>query len=354
MHLVAGAMAQPQRRRLAATAAHLTKSPRADGAAAAPPAPFVGNTEQGFGIRATAQPPVFDPLMQHAEAFQFYQEHRYVVVHALSAEEVREMNEIADTGWLLDYAHVPSELMVFYPLLDYPAVDKFIKLPSTMPLISQMLGGWENVRFQEFNWRYYPENYGAPSDGSPPPAGSFGMRFHPDASLPDRFARQPYGCPDYVSAFYYLTDTHPRSPSFCVVPKSTRFRTLEEARDGLGDDYQETPIYGPAGTAILVDTAIIHTRLDGDGKAGRRIMHHAYARGGWAQNDDGGWRAPSPVNNPNNLFPQRLVEHPDPEFRRFMCLWSATQCEWVASGYDEEYRNQRPTKGSPHPAQARR
>ena len=63
-----------------------------------------------------------------------------------------------------------------------------------------------------------------------------------------------------------------------------------------------------------------------------------------------GWRAPSPVNNPLNLFPQRRVEHPDPEMRRFFSLWSATMCEWVASGFDPAYRAHRPTKGSPNPA----
>ena len=102
-------------------------------------------------------------------------------------------------------------------------------------------------------------------------------------------------------------------------------------------------------------------------------MHHAYARGGWLQNDQvrphcarphgrrpltaptarfglQGWRAPSPVNNPLNLFPQRLVEHSDPEMRRFFSLWSASMCEWVAGGFDPAYRTHRPTKGSPNPA----
>jgi hypothetical protein len=194
-------------RRLAAVAAHVGAQPVLDPdviAAAATVQPtqgFIGNSQQGFGIRAQKPPPVFNPRTQHADAFEFWQENRYVVVQALSASEVREMNQIADHGWLRDYAHVPSETMVFYPLIDYPAVDKFINHANTMPLISEMLGGWEHVRFQEFNWRYYPENYGAPADGVPPP-GSFGMRFHPDASLPDRFWRQPYGPPDYVSAFY--------------------------------------------------------------------------------------------------------------------------------------------------------
>ena len=37
------------------------------------------------------------------------------------------------------YAHEQGELMVFYPLLDYPEVDKFCNHENTMPLISQML-----------------------------------------------------------------------------------------------------------------------------------------------------------------------------------------------------------------------
>ena len=197
-------MAQ-RRKRLGVVTAHVAPALSGINAvqpAAAAPQPFVGNGRQGFGIPAKRQPPVFNPRTQHAEAYRFWEENRYVVVQALSASEVREMNETADRGWLRDYAHLPPELMVFYPLLDYPAVDKFIKHAATMPLISQMLGGWEHVRFQEFNWRYYPESYGVPADGGPAPPGSHGMRFHPDASLPDRFSRQPYGPPDYVSAFY--------------------------------------------------------------------------------------------------------------------------------------------------------
>lgn len=118
----------------------------------------------------------------------------------------------------------------------------------------------------------------------------------------------------------------------------------------LGGAYREQPIYGRAGTCILVDTAIFHTRLDGDGRAGRRLMHHVYARGGWLQLGGGGrWRAPSPVNNPHNLFPERLAAHPDPEQRVMFSLWSASMCEWAAGGFDPAYRAARPTKGSPDP-----
>jgi hypothetical protein len=42
--------------------------------------------------------------------------------------------------------------------------------------------------------------------------GSHGMTYHPDANNPDRFTRQPYGPPDYVSAFFYLTDVNESTP----------------------------------------------------------------------------------------------------------------------------------------------
>jgi len=155
-----------QQARLQSIGAHLAP-PHPTAAAAAP---FVGNSAQGLGIRAAIQPPVFDPKTQHDEAFEFWQEHGFVVVAALSEQEVAEMNAAADEGWLKHYAHQENELMVFYPLMDYPAVDKFCNHENTMPLISQMLGGWEHTRFQEFNWRWYPDDYGAPSAEQVPQA----------------------------------------------------------------------------------------------------------------------------------------------------------------------------------------
>lgn len=108
-----------------------------------------------------------------------------------------------------------------------------------------------------------------------------------------------------------------------------------------------------AGTCIMIDSSLFHTRLDGDGSQGRRLMHHAFARGGWLRTESGGWREPTPPNNPHNLFPERLARHSDPEVRRLFCLWSPTMCEFAASGYDPLYRSSanRPTfKGSPDPA----
>ena len=60
--------------------------------------------------------------------------------------------------------------------------------------------------------------------------------------------------------------------AFSVVPDSHLCRTLTEVKEKLGQDYCEYRIEGKAGLCIIVDSATFHTRLDGDGEAGRRIM----------------------------------------------------------------------------------
>eukprot|EP01048_Picozoa_sp_COSAG05_P013513 COSAG05_NODE_1445_length_4869_cov_17.898349_2_plen_379_part_00 len=308
-----------------------------------------GADKQGYGVVSAAQPTVFHPTRQLEAALDFFEEQRYVVIDALSQSEIAELDALADR-WVDEFQAQSSAQTLFYPLLDYPEVDQFVEHPSAMGLIERILGGREHVRFQELNWRGYPRGYGAlAADGTRQP-GSHSMSFHPDASLPDRHTREPYGPPDYVSAFYYLTDTDERTPRFCVVPRSCRYPTLTSAREGLGEAYVEQPISGPKGTCTIVDTAVFHTRLDGDGTEPRRLMHLAYARGGWLRLADGSWRAPSPVNNPHNLFPPRLAMHPDPEVRRLYCLWSPSMCEWAAAGFQQHYRSHRPVKGSPDPA----
>jgi hypothetical protein len=46
----------------------------------------------------------------------------------------------------------------------------------------------------------------------------------------------------------------------------------------LGSEFQELPIYGPAGSAILYDISLYHTRRDGPGR--RRTQHSYFARAG--------------------------------------------------------------------------
>jgi hypothetical protein len=172
------------------------------------------------------------------------------------------------------------------------------------------------------------------------------MNFHHDAVAEDRLIRDPYLPCDYVCAIHYLSDVEPGMPAFCVVPKSHLFETLDEAFRELGSSYQEVPLYGRAGTCVLYDTAIYHTRLDGDGRQRRRTWHQYYACGGWLRSalptTNRYMRAPSPVLTDWNLFPERLAMHPDPQKRLFFSHWNPAQCEWAASGFDEEVRRAMP------------
>ena len=213
--------------------------------------------------------------------------------------------------------------------------------------MGDLFGGKEHVRFSEFNLREMPEN-----------AGVGAMNFHHDAARDDRFMRTPYFPCDWLCAIHYLTDTtDPGTPCFCVVPKSNRYTSLSEAheelnvkgqeeREGAAMDiyngYHELPIRGPPGTCVLYDTALFHTRLDGNGVAGRRTWHQYYARGGWLKTDTKYTRPPSPVLTDWNLFPKRLALHEDPATRRFFSHWNTAQGEWVASGFSDEVRQSMP------------
>ena len=72
--------------------------------------------------------------------------------------------------------------------------------------------------------------------------------------MDQRFGRQPYLPLDYVCTIHYLTDVEPGMPAFAVVPKSHQYKLIEEAHEGLSDDYCEQPIYGKAGTAVFCTT----------------------------------------------------------------------------------------------------
>ena len=120
-------------------------------------------------------------------------------------------------------------------------------------------------------------------DGVPGPAGT----------LEARASRFPYGPPDLLSTFTYLTDVDESTPAFAVIPKRRRIANIQELKEALGDEYCEVPIYGKAGTCCIVDRLTIHTRLDpveADPTKGRRIYHHVFARAGDLKNSDGSVR----------------------------------------------------------------
>ena len=298
---------------------------------------------QGFGRVTTDSPPVFDPGSAIEAASSFFTANGYVVLSAcLDQVELDQLNEFYDRtqeerphAWGLRNDRKPHHqqqgLIFSQPLLDYPELDPYTQHRSSFPDVAHIFGGEKHVRFSEFNFREAPEN-----------AGIGAMNFHHDAVSADRFTRNPYMPCDWLCAIHYLTDVEPGTPAFCVVPKSNTYNTLKEAFEGLGEAYLELPIYGVAGTCVLYDTAIFHTRLDGDGVRSRRTWHQYYARGGWLPTNTRYVRPPTPVLTNWNLFPERLALHPDPKTRLFFSHWNTAQCEWVASGYADRIRESMP------------
>ena len=83
----------------------------------------LGNEVQGLQI-IKHHPPPFDPNTQQDEAFAFYQENGYCVISALSSQEIKDLNAVADNFRKYDENHNdigPAEL--FFPLLQYPEFD---------------------------------------------------------------------------------------------------------------------------------------------------------------------------------------------------------------------------------------
>ncbi len=308
-----------------------------------------GNTpregKQGFGI-IKHHPPPFDPVTQLDEAFAFYEAHGYVVVSQLSADEVDELNGVCDAfhaerGSEID---VPRQGQLFFPLLNFPEFDMTVFHPRTLPLVGRILGGVEHARHIEFNYRAWQ-----------PITSDYGMAYHPDdcsggeLTLQQRQSRQPYGPPDMLSTFTYLTDVDRTTPAFAVVPKSRRTHNIQQLRDALGDEYCEVPIWGAAGTCCIVDRSTIHTRLDPleedqSKQRSRRILHHVFARAGELRNADGSLRTgngkPLALTDwafSRGLVPERLAMSDDPAVARMFSVWSTRQEEWMATGYSDDF-----------------
>jgi hypothetical protein len=299
--------------------------------------------KQGFGRVDRSPAPAFDPTGEIDAACDFFERQGYVVLLAcLDSVELAFLNAFCERtqderpdAWGLGARrrphHINQGLILSQPLLDYPELDPFTQPRRSYPVVSRLLGGEDHVRYAEFNFRETPEG-----------AGERAMNFHHDAVVADRFTRAPYMPCDFLCSIHYLMDVEPGSPSFCVVPDSRRFESLQAAFDGLGEAYREVPLYGPAGTCVLYDTATYHTRLDGDGHRMRRTWHQYYARGGWLRTETRYVRPPSPVLTDWNLIPERLALHPDPQIRTFFSHWNTAQGEWAASGFDPEVRKAMP------------
>ncbi|MFN3235630.1 MAG: phytanoyl-CoA dioxygenase family protein [Pseudomonadales bacterium] len=301
---------------------------------------------QGFGRIDPTRLQTF-PASEIDAAYDYFANNGFVVLEAcLDDAELKFINDFYDNTqasmperWGLAGRRKPHHrnqgLIYSQPLLDHPELDDYVRHPSSFPLIAKILGGKEHVRMSEFNFREAPEN-----------SGQGAMNFHHDNVVADRFIRSPYLPCDWVCAIHYLTDVREDTPSFCVVPGSHKYETLQEAYEALADDYVEIPIYGAAGTCVVYDTGLFHTRYDGDGIQRRRTWHQYYARGGWLRSalptTDRYVRPPTPPLTDWNLFPERLVMSDDPEIKMFFSHWNTAMCEWVASGFEPEVRRAMP------------
>ena len=303
------------------------------------PTPGTGPGGQGFGPRATDQPPHFT-CSDLAGALAFFKEQGYVIfADALSPGQLTHINNFCDRtqrddpeGWQIPVDGSSwTGARYSQPLLDTDELDCYTRLPSIFSFVSAVFGEG-NERFSEFNLRDTPAG-----------AGSMKMHFHHDAALPQRVLRKPYHPCDWLCSICYLTDVGADEPSFAVVPRSVRHEPIGRAKLELGADYVEQPLYGQAGTCVFYDIALYHTRLDsitGNDKRGRRTMHEYYSRGGYLDvpaDPAGEWKAhtrePTPLLTNWVKIPERMAASPDPKQRLFFSHWNVGQCEWAALGF---------------------
>ena len=85
----------------------------------------------------------------------------------------------------------------------------------------------------------------------------------------------------------------------------------QQLQDHLGDAYQELPLYAPAGTCVIYDISLYHSRVNAeveDGKRNRRALQTYYSRGD----------VPALTNWV--IVPKRLAESEDAATARFYSL----------------------------------
>ncbi len=260
--------------------------------------------------------PTFTPDRKQ-EALDFFAAWNYVVVSdALPPGNIRTLTGFVDRSereiaseWGPDKLGCRSHAQI---LVHHPELDGHVRPPLAWDLVDAILG--PDTRFSQFDFRDL-------WDG----AATGPMRWHRDRSYLPRAADDPnprWDC-SYVCAIHYLTDVGEEQPCFAVVPNSQRCGSFDEAREELGEDFRIVPVRGPAGTVVLYNIGILHTRVHG---AGRRLTQHNYFS-----------REQSPPLTDWVMLPRRLTEHPDPEVRTFYSQWTKATRAFAAAGYSDEY-----------------
>jgi hypothetical protein len=240
---------------------------------------------------------------QITPASKFFLQNGYCVIDAaLSVDDLRFLNALCDNSlrahpelWGADKASNNADFMYFQPLLDHSELDAFARHPSSFPLVSAVLGG--TPRFSEFDFREtsagagdlrMPMHHDQGSNGASSAERIRARMQYPQSSSrsTDNRSRGCYHHCEHVCLIHYLTDVDMATPAFAVIPGSHRIPAVDPPERGvpqevitvLGSEFQELPIYGPAGSAILYDISLYHTRRDGPGR--RRTQHSYFARAG--------------------------------------------------------------------------
>ncbi|MBW7453121.1 phytanoyl-CoA dioxygenase family protein [Paenibacillus sepulcri] len=258
------------------------------------------------------------------EILAHYKENGFAVIpNALSQEELDYLNGMVEASLKEspELWHKPMEGAVGtgsflgkHPL----EMDKFIRHPKIFPLIQEVLLG--EARFAQFDFR----------DVSVDRASSSEMKFHRDISYYGTMGGMIYDPENpYISTFtcviYYLSDVHECCPAFCLVPNSHMYSSLDEAKEKQGSEYQEVPIRGKAGTAVLYNITTYHTRKGGrdDCTHGRRTMHNYHSRA-----------SSYPLTNWATV-PEVLAMSDDHDTRLFYSQWTPNQIKFARDTYTQ-------------------
>ena len=273
-----------------------------------------------------AEHPTFTPDQKDG-ALDFFVDQNYVVVSdALSPDNIDVLRAFVDRSeseipreWGPDRFGCRSHAQI---LVHHPELDEHVRPAIAWGLVDEIMG--PDTRFAQFDFRDLWEKA---TEGQQ-------LRWHKDSpytrlGADDTSIPRPKGDPNtrydcaYVCAIHYLFDVGEDQPCFCLVPNSHRYDSFDEAQAEMGDAFRVIPIRGSAGTVVLYNIAIQHTRVPGEGR--RLTQHNYFSR-----------EQSNPLTN-WVMLPKRLAEHSDAEVSRFYSQWTDATRAFAEAGYCDEY-----------------
>lgn len=242
-----------------------------------------------------------------AEQIAFFEKNAYVFIpNALSAAEVKTVNEAID-GNRAEYPSLwgqGNRSQSVQCFLAMPDVDGLLQHPSWFPIAKAVLDN--DIVFSEFSIMIRSGYSKAGIEG-------WHRDFQPNAKQRLKITA--------LSVIYYLTDVNENTPRYCLVPGSNeRTEPPKKLREDSEDREGEVQMFGPAGSAILVNAGIWHCGRWSDGPAERRTVHLYFQPGS------------IPPVSQHNIFPRRLWDVPDAEQRKFFSHFN-TLSKAVAGDY---------------------